>query len=134
MTIRDAAALTGLTRKAIKYYETEGLVRPRVDPENGYRAYGEEEIIRLNLIAALRDLGVPVREIRALVAGEKDLARVLHATLAALEARLKQLEASAAVVRELLAQEPADLGELSARVRHLRETLVSTEARAEAPS
>jgi DNA-binding transcriptional MerR regulator len=52
------------------------------------------------LIAALRDLGVAVREMRALVAGEKDLTRVLHDTLAVLEARLKQLEASAAVVRE----------------------------------
>jgi DNA-binding transcriptional MerR regulator len=39
MTIHDAAVLTGLTKKAIKYYEAEGLIQPRVDPENNYRAY-----------------------------------------------------------------------------------------------
>jgi MerR family transcriptional regulator, copper efflux regulator len=53
MRIGDAAAATGLTKKAIKYYEAEGLVAPRTDPHSGYREY-DDDIARLELIHTLR--------------------------------------------------------------------------------
>jgi DNA-binding transcriptional MerR regulator len=36
----------GLTKKAVKYYESEGLVCPQVDSQSGYREYDEKDVLR----------------------------------------------------------------------------------------
>ncbi len=36
MSIKEACMATGLTRKAIRYYESVGLISPDID-SNGYR-------------------------------------------------------------------------------------------------
>ena len=40
MLINEVCILTGLTKKAISYYEKKGLMKPRKS-ENGYREYSE---------------------------------------------------------------------------------------------
>ena len=42
MTIREIEARTGLPRANVRYYESEGLIRP-TRGENGYRNYSEED-------------------------------------------------------------------------------------------
>lgn len=37
MNISDVAKITGLTSKAIRFYEEKGLVTPPMRSENGYR-------------------------------------------------------------------------------------------------
>ena len=39
MNIKETARQTGLTKKAIKYYEQEGLITVSKNPDNGYREY-----------------------------------------------------------------------------------------------
>lgn len=39
MNISDVAKITGLTSKAIRFYEEKGLVTPPMRSENGYRTY-----------------------------------------------------------------------------------------------
>lgn len=53
---------TGLTRKAIEYYEEKGLINPQ-KLENGYRNYSEEDLLLLNKISVFRKLGIGVEEI-----------------------------------------------------------------------
>lgn len=68
---------TGLTRKAIEYYEAKGLIRPS-KAENGYRDYSDEDLKALNKISALRKLGLTIAEIQAyLCSGAKALSPVL---------------------------------------------------------
>ncbi|HWR23065.1 MAG TPA: MerR family transcriptional regulator [Feifaniaceae bacterium] len=52
-----------LTRKAVEYYEEQGLVCPVV-LENGYRDFSRADVERLKKIAVLRRLGLSVRDIR----------------------------------------------------------------------
>lgn len=52
MTIKEACAATGLTRKAIRYYESVGLISPDIDP-NGYRNYSDDVVRQLAVIAVL---------------------------------------------------------------------------------
>ncbi|MDD7183587.1 MerR family transcriptional regulator [Peptostreptococcus porci] len=42
MLRNEIQSKTGLTRKAIEYYEKKGLINPR-KLENGYRDYSEED-------------------------------------------------------------------------------------------
>lgn len=47
---------TGLTRKALEYYEEKGLIRPH-KAKNGYREYSEENLQTLTQISLLRIVG-----------------------------------------------------------------------------
>lgn len=65
MLRHEVEKLTGLTRKAIEYYEEKGLLVPKRD-ENNYRIYGEEEVEKLKQISLYRRLGLSMGEIRKL--------------------------------------------------------------------
>lgn len=63
MFINEVCKITGLTKKAIEYYEEKGLIAPKVE-ENGYRNFSSEDIARLKEISVLRKLGLSISEIR----------------------------------------------------------------------
>lgn len=65
-TIREVAALIGLSTDAIRLYEKEGLFSPLRDPNNGYRYYGPDEIQRIMGIHLYRQLDASIAEIRNL--------------------------------------------------------------------
>ena len=69
MKINEVEALVGITRKNIRFYESEGLLTPRRNSENGYRDYGDAEVQVLLQIKLLRKLGVPLEEIRRMQSG-----------------------------------------------------------------
>lgn len=60
---------TGLTRKAIKYYEEKGLIKPEKS-ENGYREYSEEDLKILTKISLFRKLGINISEIKELLSSD----------------------------------------------------------------
>ncbi len=47
MKISEVMKVTGLTKKAIYYFEDEGLISPQKDIENSYRRYSEKDLHRL---------------------------------------------------------------------------------------
>lgn len=53
---------TGLTRKAIEYYEERGLIQP-TRAENGYRNYSEKDLQILTQVSQLRKVGLTITEI-----------------------------------------------------------------------
>ena len=53
---------TGLTRKAIEYYEEKGLIKPQKS-ENGYRNYSKEDLELLVKISLFRKVGMSIAEI-----------------------------------------------------------------------
>lgn len=56
--------MVGVTRRNIRFYEKEGLLTPSRDSQNGYREYGQTEVMELKRIKLLRKLGLPLDEIR----------------------------------------------------------------------
>ncbi len=68
MNIGEAAALTGLPAKTIRYSEQVGLMAPAARADNGYRHYGEPEVHTLRFIQRARSLGFSVAECRELLA------------------------------------------------------------------
>lgn len=63
MLINEACNLTGLTKKAISYYEEQGLVKSQ-KKDNGYREYFLEEIALLNEISLYRKLDISIKDIK----------------------------------------------------------------------
>ncbi|MBP3041051.1 MerR family transcriptional regulator [Bacillaceae bacterium Marseille-Q3522] len=70
MQINEVMKLTGLTRKAIHYYDQIGLVEPAI-ASNGYRNYSELDVKRLQKIATLRQLDLPLEKIKEIVENPK---------------------------------------------------------------
>lgn len=68
MNISDVAKKTGLTSKAIRFYEEKGVVTPPLRSENGYRSYSVRHLDELNLLRQARQVGFTLDECRELVA------------------------------------------------------------------
>lgn len=63
MKINEVCKVTGLTKKAIDYYQQKKIINPKID-ENGYREFNELDVQRLIHISILRALGLSVHEIK----------------------------------------------------------------------
>lgn len=50
MLINEVEHIVGLSKKSIRYYEENGLLRPRRNQENDYRVYTEKDIQKLKTI------------------------------------------------------------------------------------
>ena len=64
--VREFAALTGVTVRALHHYDRLGLLRPR-RTGSGYRLYGRPELERLEQIVALKFIGIPLQRIKAIL-------------------------------------------------------------------
>lgn len=67
MNISDVAKKTGLTSKAIRFYEEKGVVTPPLRSENGYRSYLPHHLEELMLLRQARQVGFTLDECRELV-------------------------------------------------------------------
>lgn len=67
MNISDVAKKTGLTSKAIRFYEEKGLVTPPLRSENGYRSYNQQHLDELTLLRQARQVGFNLEECRELI-------------------------------------------------------------------
>lgn len=64
LKIGEFSALTGISIDMLRNYDKIGLLKPeRVDAWNGYRYYGEKQIVSANRIQVLKGLGFGLKEI-----------------------------------------------------------------------
>ena len=92
LTIGSLARLSGLTVKALRHYDRVGLLRPvSVDRETGYRRYAPDQLERARKIRRLRELDVPLADIRAVLDGGTELREVLAKQGASVEAETYRL-------------------------------------------
>jgi Cu(I)-responsive transcriptional regulator len=66
MNIKDAAALSRVPAKTIRFYEDIGLIRPG-RASNGYRHFSERDAHKLAFIGRARSLGFTVEDCRTLL-------------------------------------------------------------------
>jgi MerR family transcriptional regulator, copper efflux regulator len=99
-TISQVARMTGINAKAIRYYESIGLLPPPARRPNQYRRYSMADINRLILLRRIRFLDVPLAEAKALLQGatearrsqvQQDLLALVQLRLAALDQEIAEL-------------------------------------------
>jgi DNA-binding transcriptional MerR regulator len=96
----ETARRLGVSVKALRVYEAQGLVEPH-RTETGWRAYGPEQVARLHQILALKRLGLPLRAIGELLAGRF---KALDAVLEVQEQALRRSKTEAEKGLRLLAR------------------------------
>ena len=92
-TVKQLANLAGVSARTLHYYDQIGLLKPSRDPYNGYRIYERPALLRLQQILFLRELGLSLEQIRAVIdRPDFDLLQALEQHRAALRERQVRLE------------------------------------------
>ncbi|OPZ84830.1 MAG: HTH-type transcriptional activator TipA [bacterium ADurb.Bin429] len=80
-SIQEVVAVTGVTSRTLRHYDEIGLL-PARRGRNGYRAYDQADLVRLQRVLMLRDLGLGLPEIARVLAGQTDDVSALREHLA----------------------------------------------------
>jgi len=107
LTVTQLARRCGVSRTALLYYESIGLMPPPQRSGGNYRSYGEADLRRLLQIRAYRDAGLKIEDIRAIFKTNPDrpgggASGVLKRRLLELDAEIGTLRAHQQAILKLL--------------------------------
>ena len=109
MNIGEAASVTGVSAKMIRYYEEIGLIRPPHRTGSNYRVYGADEVHVLRFIRRSRTLGFSIEETGALLALWQDKTRasgevrdIAAGHISALETKIAELQSMVGTLKHLV--------------------------------
>lgn len=67
LTVKALARASHVTTDTIRHYAQIGLLRPRRDPENGYRYFSERDVLKVRFVKQAKMLGYTLPEIIKIV-------------------------------------------------------------------
>ncbi|WP_034263710.1 MerR family transcriptional regulator [Actinospica robiniae] len=105
LTVGDFSRITHLSIKTLRHYHQVGLLDPdHIDPDTGYRYYTPDQIPTAQVIRRLRDLDMPIADVKAVLSTSDATARgeVIATHLDRLEAELAHTRAAVTSLRNLL--------------------------------
>lgn len=91
-SVGELAKATRLTVRTLHYYEHIGLLSPRARSEGRHRLYDAGDVRRLYQVCALRDIGVPLAEIRRVLDDKPRLVEVLQAHTLRVDSEIARLQ------------------------------------------
>jgi DNA-binding transcriptional MerR regulator len=110
LTVGEFSRLTHLPIKTLHHYHEVGVLVPaRVDPTTGYRRYAAEQVPSAHLARRLREVRMPLDELRAVLAAPGPAARDagIAAYLDRLQRDLTETAAAVTALRSLLSPQQA---------------------------
>ncbi|WP_438729018.1 MerR family transcriptional regulator [Parasphingorhabdus sp. DH2-15] len=110
--MRELVRRTGLTSRALRFYEARGLIAP-LRTYKGKRLFGPAELERVHRIVVLKSAGLSLSQMKDLFDGKTvDLAALLNAQLAMLNEQSQQIKNAQTVINFALSRiarsEPLD--------------------------
>ncbi len=98
LTIGQLAGRTGLATRTVRFWSDAGLVPPAGRSAGGYRLYDAEAVARLELVRTLRELGLGVEVVRAVLSRATTLAQVAAAHVTVIDQQIRVLRLRRAVL------------------------------------
>jgi DNA-binding transcriptional MerR regulator/effector-binding domain-containing protein len=105
LTIGEFSRTTHLSVKALRHYHDVGLLEPaEIDAKSGYRFYATSQVPMAHVIRRLRDLDMPLDQVRSVLEAPNVAARdeVIVSHLEHMEQQLEQTQATVSSLRALL--------------------------------
>jgi DNA-binding transcriptional MerR regulator/DNA gyrase inhibitor GyrI len=107
-SIGEFSRVTGLTIKTLRFYHDEQLLIPAsIDPQTGYRQYDPRQVETARVISFLRDLDLPLRDIKEIlrVQGDEQVLDVLERQRAALRERIRDMNKAVRSLDQFILEE-----------------------------
>ena len=99
MNIGEAAKLSGLTVKTVRYYADIGLINPVKNIQNGYREYNYDHIAKLGFIGKARRFNFSIKECKELLSlyqdknrSSKEVKNLTLQKISEIDKRLQELQ------------------------------------------
>lgn len=93
MTVNEVSKLTGVSVRALQYYDKIGLLMPAAYTESGYRMYDDTCLERLQHILLFKELQFPLKEIKDILdSSDFDRNRALEQQIELLTMKKEHLE------------------------------------------
>ncbi|QQZ09405.1 MerR family transcriptional regulator [Heyndrickxia vini] len=96
MTIQDFSERTGVSKSALRYYESINLLHSVERNSSGYRVYSDDQVEKIKLISSLRLADVPIKDIQMYLKEDDDKIRqkMMDSWIQMIKARLDILNVS----------------------------------------
>ena len=91
MQIKEVQEKLKISSYTLRYYEKMGLIQPYRD-ENGYRNYSEEDIHKIERIMFLRDINVPIEDIKDILNNKVTFQDVLESHIQKVNTEIESLQ------------------------------------------
>ncbi len=141
-TTGEIAKLCGVSVRTVQYYDDRGILTPSALSEGGRRLYSEEDVRRMHIICFLREVGLPINSISALLAEEnpgsiisillEEQEKTLREELAERQTKLELLEGIKRELKEIERFSFESIGDIAhmmkqkQELRKMRRTMVLT--------
>ena len=131
-TASECSQRTGLTVKALRVYEREGLLKPKRSLKE-WRVYDASDLTRLGEITALRALGLKLSAIAQLLRGKKsDISHVLELQQSELLQRRMQIDQGLSLIatfrKRTATGEILSINDLASTIKESQMTTITPEA------
>lgn len=100
MKVNELEKLLGISRANIRFYESEGFIKPHRG-ENGYRNYSDEDIAILKKVIVYRKLGLSIAQIKDVFGGSISLTEAVIQSIENLENSIATQNIAIAICEEI---------------------------------
>lgn len=100
MKVNELEKLIGISRANIRFYESEGFIKPNRS-ENGYRNYSDEDVAVLKKVIVYRKLGLSIAEIKEVFNGHLSLNEAVNQSIENLENNIASQNIAIAICEEI---------------------------------
>ena len=135
MTVHQVSVLTGVSIRALQYYDRIGLLKPAAYTEAGYRLYDGASLEQLQQILLFRELEFPLKDIRRIMESPGyDRAKALDQQIALLTLKKEHLEDLISLARDMkeggkeVKFDAFDTGKIDEYEKRARESWGTTDA------
>ncbi len=102
MTVKEVSRLTGVTVRALQYYDKIGLLSPAGYTDSGYRLYDDTALEKLGQILLLRELEFPLKDIKKILSNpDYDKGKAVEDQIRLLTMRKQRIEKLIEFAREI---------------------------------
>ena len=102
MTVHEVSKLTGVSIRALQYYDKIGLLKPTGYTQSGYRLYDDTALETLQQILLFRELEFPLKEIKEIISSaDFDREKALEQQITLLTMKKEHLENLIGLAREI---------------------------------
>lgn len=104
MRVGEIAKKAGVTVRTLQYYDKEGLLSPSAESDGGFRLYNDKDMAKLIQIIMMKQLGIPLSEIKKRLAAldtPSDVINVLTDQANAIRKKIEVLSESLSAIEAL---------------------------------